>query len=218
MHAPRLLVLSLFLLTLAAGPARAGFEAPYTLGRLVQEPTHIAVLEIVRVDREKSLIVFKKLEDLKGKQAAVEVVHDIGKGGIFPFERRAIMAWAEEGKKAVFFSVGVASVTCTGPLWYQAYQGPEGGKFWAMSHVESMLPATYYGSAERLADAVRDVLAGKEVIVPCLADGDKWQVRREHLYGRGTVQLMRASLKIVDYNQKRDRVEREEGPAPRVGE
>ena len=65
---------------------------------------------------------------------------------------------------------------------------------------QPVLLRLYCGSKERLATAVRDVVAGKEVVVPCLVDGSMDELRR-----RATkVQQLRASLKLQDYNPKRD--------------
>ena len=65
---------------------------------------------------------------------------------------------------------------------------------------QPVLLRLYSGSKERLAAAVRDVVAGKEVVVPCLVDGSMDELRR-----RATkVHQLRASLKIQDYNPKRD--------------
>ena len=53
---------------------------------------------------------------------------------------------------------------------------------------------------EKLADAVTAMLQGKEVAVPCLVDAN-----REQLHVRkGKLQTLKASLKLQDYNAKRD--------------
>jgi hypothetical protein len=44
------------------------------------------------------------------------------------------------------------------------------------------------------------MLAGKEVVIPCLADGPREALQRKS----AKVQTMKASLKLVDYNPKRD--------------
>jgi hypothetical protein len=107
------------------------------------------------------------------------------------------MDWAEPGKVAAFFHNGGASETCIGTYWYQCY--PE-GEWWGMSHAEPYLLRTYCGDAEKLADAVTAMLQGKEVAVSCMQDG-----QRELLHLRkGKMQIMKASLKLQDYNAKRD--------------
>ena len=86
--------------------APAYVEVPYTLGRICQESTNIVLVEVVKVNKEKNLIIFKKLEDLKGKHDKDEIKHNIDKRGYHPREWQNIMAWAEAGKKAVFFHNG----------------------------------------------------------------------------------------------------------------
>ncbi|HTU16544.1 MAG TPA: VCBS repeat-containing protein, partial [Gemmataceae bacterium] len=106
------------------------------------------------------------------------------------------MEWAEVGKTAVFFHNGGASETCLGTYWYQAYAG---GEWWNLSHGEPFLLRSYAGSVEKLAAAVTDILAGREVVVPCMVDGNKDDL---HLR-RARVQRVKAGLKL-DYNPKRD--------------
>jgi hypothetical protein len=183
---------------LAAGPAaRAYVEVPYSLGRICQESTNIVVVEVVKVNTEKGLIIFKKVEDLKGKHPQAEIKHNIGKRGYHAREWQNVMAWAEAGKKAVFFHNGGASETCTGSYWYQCY--PE-GEWWGMAHAEPFLLRSYCGDADKLAAAVKQMLAGKEVVVPCMVDGDKNNL---HLR-KAKMQRLKASLKLQDYNAKRD--------------
>ena len=54
--------------------------------------------------------------------------------------------------------------------WYQAY--PQ-GEWWGMSHGEPFLLRSYAGKVEKLPGVVAEVVAGKEVVVPCMLDGDK---------------------------------------------
>jgi hypothetical protein len=186
------------LLALAlAAPARAYVEAPYSLGQVCHESTNIVLVEVARVNKEKNLIIYKKVQDLKGKHPQQEIKHNIGQRGYNPREWQNIMAWAEVDKKAVFFHNGGASETCVGTYWYQCY--PE-GEWWGLSHAEPFLLRTYFGDAEKLADAVAKMLDGKEVVVPCLADGNKEQL---HLR-KGKLQRLKASLQRGNYDAKRD--------------
>ncbi len=177
--------------------ANAYVEAPYTLGRVCAESTHIVLVEVTRVHKEKGLILFKKLQDLKGKHPEQEIKHNIGKRGFHPRESQNVMGWAEVGKKAVFFHNGGASETCIGTYWYQAYKE---NAWWGMSHAEPFLLRTYHGDAEKLAAAVSAILAGREVVVPCLQDGSKDQLHQR----KGKLQRLKASLKRQDYNPRRD--------------
>ena len=86
------------------------------------------------------------------------------------------MEWAEVGKTAVFFHNGGASETCIGTYWYQAYAG---GEWWSMSHGEPFLLRSFAGKPEKLAAAVDEMLAGKEVVVPCMVDGNKDDLHKQ---------------------------------------
>ena len=164
-------------------PAPAFIEAPHPLGRICTESTNVVVVEVAKVDAQKNLIVFKVVEDLKGKHKDT-IKHNIGQRGSHAREWQAVMAWAKVGQKAVFFHNGQASVTCIGTFWYQCFKE---GDWWAMSHAEPYLLRSFCGELDELTPAVKDMLKGKEVVVPCLADGD---VKNFHLR-TGKVQTMR---------------------------
>jgi len=185
------------LLFLPLGLTYAYIEAPHTLGRCVQEASHIVLMEVEKVSSEKGLIIFKKLQDIKGKHAQDQIKHNIGKRGFHPREWQNVMAWAEVGKKALFFHNGGASETCIGTYWYQCYRE---GDWWGMSHAEPFLLRTFYGDVDKLTAAVTAMLQGKEVVVSCLADGPKEQLHQR----KGKLQQMKASLKLMDYNPRRD--------------
>ena len=196
---------SLVALALAVGGLLAGWcverafayvEAPHSLGQIVSLSTNVMVLRVEKVDREKNLIVYRKVRDLKGKETNEVIRHNIGRGGFHPREWQYPMEWAEVGKTAVFFHNGGAGELCTGNYWYQVYAG---GEWWNMSHGEPFLLRSFCGNPDKLAAAVTDVIAGKEVVVPCMVDGNKDDL---HLR-RARVQRLRASLKL-DYNPKRD--------------
>ncbi|GBD36476.1 hypothetical protein HRbin36_01601 [bacterium HR36] len=176
---------------------RAYVEAPYTLGRVVVESSHICVLRVEQVERERNVIVYRKVEDLKGKHPTEIVRHTIGRGGFHPREWQITMEWAAPGKIAVFFHNGNASETCIDMYWYQCYGG---GDNWSMSHAEPYLLRSYAGRADRLIPLLRAMLAGQEVVVPCMVDGDKNALQLR----TARIQRLKASLKILDYNAQRD--------------
>lgn len=201
-HRPCWLVAGLFLLVLglvlnSVRRSSAYVEAAMSLGSVVSQSTNIVLVQVEKVDREKNLIIYRKVRDLKGKHPTDLIKHNIGRGGFHPREWQYPMSWAEPGKFAVFFHNGSASETCIGTYWYQAYAG---GEWWNMSHGEPYLLRSYCGNAERLADLVAEMLQGKEVIVPCMVDGNKEDL---HLR-RAKIQRLKASLKLLDYNPKRD--------------
>src|SRR5262245_10841404 len=182
---------------IAASKATAYIEAPYSLGQVCNESTNIVLVEVAKVNKEKNLIIYKKVQDIKGQHPQSEIKHNIGQRGKHPREWKNVMAWAEVGKRAVFFHNGGASEMCIDNYWYQCYLE---GDWWGMSHAEPFLLRTYFGKAERLAAAVTKMQAGQEVIVPCMADGNMEQLHER----KGKVQRLKASLKRGNYDAKRD--------------
>src|SRR5438552_2661636 len=144
--------------------ASAYVEVPMTLGDVIKQSTTICLMQVTKVDREKNLIVYQKLQDIKGKHPQNEIKHNIGRGGLRPGEWEEIMKWAEVGKQAVFFHNGGASETYFGVSWYQAY--PQ-GDWWGMSHGEPYLLRSYAGKVDKLPSFVAEIMENKEVIVPC---------------------------------------------------
>jgi FG-GAP-like repeat len=190
-----ILLLSVLLFVPRAG---AYVEAPHSFGQVINLSSHIMVLRVERVDRAKRIILYRKVRDLKGKYPQEVIRHNLGAtNGFHPREWQFPIQWAEPGKLAVFFNNGSASETCIGTYWYQAYNG---GDWWNFSHGEPFLLRSYAGKPEKLASLVVEALAGKEVIVPCMVDGNKDDL---HLR-RAKIQRLRASLKLGDYNPKRD--------------
>src|SRR5690349_6618745 len=108
-------VLSALLIVLGvATPSRAFLEvSPIipTLGRVVNQSTRIQVLQVDKVSREKQVIIYKKIADLKGKDADEVVKHKLT-DGYHPRELRTVLDWAEPGEIAVCFYTGQGSVTC----------------------------------------------------------------------------------------------------------
>ena len=128
------------------------------LGQVISLSTNIVVMQVEKVDKEKNLIIYRKVQDLKGKHPTDVIKHNIGRGGFHPREWQYPMDWAEVGKTAVFFHNGGASETCIGTYWYQAYAG---GEWWNMSHGEPFLLRSFAGNVDKLAAAVTDI-AGRQ--------------------------------------------------------
>jgi hypothetical protein len=190
--APALLLAAMLL---AAPSARAYVEAPYTLGRLIQESSNIILMRVEKVDHEKNLIIYRKVKDLKGVHPTDIIKHNIGHAGFNPREWQYCMEGAQVGAMAVMFHNGAASENFIPGYWYQAYAGD----WWAMSHGEPFLLRSYAGKPEKLAAAVTAMLAGQEVVIPCMVD-DKTLLHTR----AAKIQRVKASMKIQDYNPKRD--------------
>jgi hypothetical protein len=176
--------------------ARAYVEAPYTLGRLVNESTHVVLMQVEKVEKGKNLIIYRKVKDIKGTHPTDVIKHSIGQAGFSPREWQTIMNWAEPGKMALFFHNGGSSETCIDNYWYQAYPG----EWWGMSHGEPYLNRSFAGKPVKLAALVQQLLEGKEVLTTCMVDGDKNALQT----GTARLQRMKASLKVMDYNPARD--------------
>ncbi|HEV8377851.1 MAG TPA: hypothetical protein VGP99_03295, partial [Tepidisphaeraceae bacterium] len=113
-------LMALVVLSVKDRPAAAYVEIPYTLGRVINEATNICVMRVEKVDKERNLIIYTKVADLKGKHPSDTIKHNIGRGGFHPREWQFIMATVEPGKLAVFFHNNSASETCIDNYWYQA--------------------------------------------------------------------------------------------------
>ena len=190
-----LVVAGLALLS-ATAPARGYVEAPFTVGKVIQDSANVVLARVEKVDREKNLIIYRRVRDIKGKDPRELYKHNIGKRGFHPREWQTIMKWAQVGKLALIFHNGGASETCIDNYWYQA----TGGDWWTMTHAEPYFLRSFAGRPIKLAALVERMLAGEEVVTPCMVDGDKNALQLR----TAKVQRIKASLKIQDYDAKRD--------------
>lgn len=175
--------------------ARAYVEAPFTLGKIVNDSTNILLMRVEKVDRERNLVIYRKIKDIKGVHPTDVIKHNIGKAGFNPREWQYVMEAAQPGNTAVMFHNGSASETYVPGYWYQVYAGD----WWAMSHGEPFLLRSYAGKPEKLAAFVQAMMAGQEVVVPCMVD-DKPNLHTKS----AKIQRLRASMKLQDYDAKRD--------------
>ena len=79
-------------------PLAAYIDTAPTLGRIIQESNSIVVLEVVQVSREKRVIVYRKVGDLKGQTADSSIRHQIT-AGLHPREPMLVMDWAQPGRQ-----------------------------------------------------------------------------------------------------------------------
>ena len=191
-----LLACALAVLLLPARRAGAYVEAAYPLGKLVQESTNVVLLRVESVDRQKNLLVYRKVRDVKGTHEGETVKHNIGRFGFHPREWQNVMAWAEVGRLALLFHNRSVGEVCLHNYWYQAYRG----EWWRMSHAEPYFLRTFAGRPEKLAAAVTALLAGQEAVVPCMVGGDKEALQLR----TAKIQRLRASAALLDYNPTRD--------------
>ena len=189
-------------------PARGYIDITPTLGRVIAESHWIAVVQVEKVHREKRAILYSKITDLKGELPFQTIRHQLAAGHP-PRLPRELLDWARPGERAVLFVSPRIALLCTGQTWYQtdvpAPQQDE--QWWRMSLDRPELALAYRGSVRRLADAVTQILAGREVIITTVAHGAQ---------GRGTfsdvvfntlqssaaeapMQRLRASLRMPPY-------------------
>src|SRR5438552_17622075 len=93
----RVVFATVCLLGLAA-PAWAYIDASPTLGRVVKESTNIMVLRVEKVSKDKGVIIYTKVEDLKGKFPTDQIKHRITEGW-HPGESKLILDWAERSEE-----------------------------------------------------------------------------------------------------------------------
>jgi hypothetical protein len=194
-------------LLLVAQPGRAHIQVSYSLARIISDSSNVLLMNIEKVDREKNLIIYRKIRDIKGTHPGEVIKHDIGKRGYSAVEWQNVMQSVEVGRKAVMFYGGGIGEICTDRYWYQA----RAGEWWTMVHDEPIFLLSFAGNPEKLATAVAAMLAGQEVLVPCMApvQGSTAASDREKTWvplrsRRSKMLRMKASMKLMDYNFNRD--------------
>jgi hypothetical protein len=170
----RVVCATICLLGLAA-PASAYIDASPTLGRVIKDATNIVVLRVEKVSKDKGIIIYMKVEDLKGTHRADRVKHRIT-AGWHPSESKLILDWAEPGQIAICFHNGKSAVTCIGNYWYGASAGEP--PWWIMSCGEARLAYTYAGSPQKLREHLKAMLDGKEVVITVV----QFHVDRQKVY------------------------------------
>ncbi len=151
----------------AAFPAAAYVDLAPTLNRILRESQHVVLVEVDRVNWEKSALVLKKVRDLKGVSADEPIRHVLaGIDGAMP---RQAAEFAEPGRRAVWFATQNTGLLCTGPAWYAVDNARDGT--WRLGAERSELPLAYCGTLTRLTGAVEKMLAGRQAIITMMIHG-----------------------------------------------
>lgn len=189
-----ILLASCFGLLVPSAPAYIG-GPPLTLGLMCGWSTHVMIARVERTERDKNLIFFRKVRDVKGRWPADVIRHYFNPG--LP-NRQYVMEWCEPGKTVVMCALESYKWghTYIDGEWYA--NNTTDWQLWNVSHTEPALLALYAGRVNRLVEAVGKVVAGQEVVVPVLETGPEIAKRR------GRYMRIKASLKRPDLNQKRD--------------
>src|SRR4051812_36510777 len=99
-------------------PAHAYVDNALTLGAVIKQSTNITVVRVDKVNHDKRVIIFKKVADLKGKEAAEEIKHQIATHGFHHRTARTILDWAqqahESGRVAILFRNDRVTEVCLG--------------------------------------------------------------------------------------------------------
>lgn len=210
------------LLVLAWAPAaRAYITAPVqTLGQLCNS-TYITVVRVEKVSKDKGIIIYRKIHDLKGKYPGDVIRHvfDLkntpphkGSGDvpIRPDEKdwKYAIGWAEAGKTAVVFSLkydpyGDFGHTYIDGCWNATMCPQRDWDLWYSIYADPALLGRWHcGKSDQLVAAVKEVLAGKDAVVPVLAGGSKDELRA----GEARFHGLRVSLRLTTFDAKRDGV------------
>jgi hypothetical protein len=210
-------------LLLAAWPSPAGayITAPVqTLGQLCGS-TYITLVRVEKFSREKGVIIYRKVRDLKGTYPREQIRHafdlkntPLHKGpGDVPVrpddvDWRYALDWAEVGKTAVCFTLkydpyGDFGHTYIDKCWYATMCPARDWDFWWSIYSDpALLTRWHCGTPAHLSAAVEQMLAGKTAVVPTLVQGTRDDLRQ----GRGSIQGLKVGTQIQDYNPVRDRV------------
>jgi hypothetical protein len=180
--------------------ARAYVDLAPTLARIVRESETITLIEVDQFSRKKGVAVLKKVRDLKGETGDDAIKHQVVRGNETGVDR-AILEWAEPGRRGVLFTTGKNAVVCVGEGWYQAHATGDG--WWRIGTYRPDLPLAYYGTVSRLADALELIVAGKSAVITTLPHGADQEgasfdlaLNRAGLPGLVRVQRVRANLRM----------------------
>jgi hypothetical protein len=204
----------------STGTARAYITFPVpTLGAAVSDSTYVTVIKVEKVSREKGMIIYSKIRDLKGKYPKDRIKHAFdlkntpahkgpGDVPVRPDEKdwKYALEWAEAGKTAVMFTrqydpFGDFGYTYISGCWYATMSPPRDWEFWYAIYADANLLSRWHaGPPDKLVSALEALVAGKEAVVPVLAKGTRDDLRS----GRAELRNLRVSAGLRDYDAKRD--------------
>jgi hypothetical protein len=141
---------------------------PMTLPKMCKHSTLIRVLSVKKFDREKGVVIFEVAETLKGKNPSIKSF----KHALRPEVKgvKPVLDWLGDDKRAVMFTIEAPGGLACGYVFIDDYcysvDYNRPGAYWMLLRAEPDLLACYHGSAKRLHELAKDILAGKEVKVP----------------------------------------------------
>lgn len=196
-------LLAFLLLALAPAPAPAYLGIPPSLGQVCNEASNIAVLRVVSVDAKKQVLVLERVRQLKGEFPTERLVHNFGKHFLTTPDDLDPLAEATVGQEAIVFQRDSFGAILVGRAWYMIYRDDLKAEYrnWGPFMAGSEFWYAYWGDALGLIPAVKNVLAGKEVVIECLVDRN-----RDH-NGRPKTAKVHASLQRLGFDLRRDRAD-----------
>lgn len=139
-----------------------------TLGQVIRESQSIVLVEVDKVNRDARAFICHKIADFRGQTPDSPIKQQLTDGNP-PAPPRIFLDWAQPGRKAILFITDDSCLVCIGRHWYQAQPAPDG--WWRMSIERPDLPLAYCGSVQRLASAVKEIVAGKRAVISTCAHG-----------------------------------------------
>ena len=197
-----LLVVSTACLVLT--PAEGYIDAfrPASLGEVCARADSVTVMKVDKFSKEKGVVIFRKVNDLKGKFPRDEFREVLGKAHL-EGERKRYLAWVGEGKTVLVFRYENRVALCIGDQWSVGDQAPpkDAADVYTMNtRTEPFFLQSFCGDGKKLLPAVTALLAGKAVVVPCML-GTRDKELRERT---GELARVRTDLKQKGFDLKRD--------------
>ncbi len=100
------------------GPAVAYIDVhrPETLGAVCSRATTITVFKVEKVNKEKEVIIYRKVEDLKGTSPR-DTFREFLSAAHEPHERKHYLEWVDVGKLAIMFRVETRQAIAISEQW-----------------------------------------------------------------------------------------------------
>ena len=166
-------VLTLGTLLVFAGPLAAGWRVPQGLGVLLADAKQVGVYEVEAVNAEMRVITFKKVEDIRLKPSQRFRLYVTREGEARHREAPGqdasewLLQWARPGRRVVSLDQQLVYVS---GYWLQTWPIDQGETpYYKLIEWHAWFGYTFAGWVEELTRACRDILDGKEVVVPVLA-------------------------------------------------
>jgi hypothetical protein len=201
-----------------------------TLGYTTAESNYVMLVRVEKVSREKGVIIYQKVRDLRGKYPKESLKHAFNlkeKPAVATQMYRPdvadwsyVLQWAEPGKEAVIFirkqnNGGDSSLTYIDQCWYASSSTTEDWVWFHTLYTSPDLLRNYFcGSPARLAAAVDAMVAlganrNGSPVVPTLQEGRVADLRA----GQAKIRGLRVGGGLLDFNLKRDTADWEDAKA-----